>query len=647
MNTSNLAPRIQRYLDAIPPAVSGNKGHDQAYVVACALVHGFALSIAEAEPFMREYSARCAPPWSDREIKHKLESALAATNHQKRRGHLLGGPKERPPNAAQPRKKSTVKLAKHPEKMPTPLPDGTRALLKTLFKPDDHVRIVPGSFGENGKDRPAKAGNVLRVSEWLTKLDEHKGDPNGIFKTAGKQPGLFIGLNPMKPDGKSDADVTDYRYVLVEFDDIPKADQWAALKKGGLPCAAIIDSGGRSLHAWIPVDARDREEYDRRAKAIYAQLEPYGVDTKNKNPSRLSRLPNCRRGDKRQELLFVDGDAVPFAADPHEQNADGLPPIVDAVALADDKTPIPPELVEGLLHQGSKMVVGGGSKSYKSWGLLDLGLSVAHGVPWLGRETKQGIVLYLNFEIQDVFLRDRLKAIAEAKGIAFEPDKFHVWNLRGYSTASKDILPRILQRIESVGYSLIILDPLYKLLGDADENSAKDIAKVLNDVERVAVATGAAVAFGAHFSKGSQSRKDSMDRISGSGVFARDPDSILTFTAHESDGAYTVDATLRNLPPIAPFVIKWKFPLFQVSDLDPAKLKQPGSSKTYTVNQILQCLKDGMTTTEWLKVAKAETGIGRGTFFNRIKEVPDKRAWKEGKIWKKRRVTLKKSKESK
>ena len=58
-------------------------------------------------------------------------------------------------------------------------------------------------------------------------------------------------------------------------------------------------------------------------------------------------------------------------------------------------------------------------------------------------------------------------------------------------------------------------------------------------------------------SKGNQSGKDSIDRISGSGVFARDPDSIVTMTKHEEDGAFVVEPVLRNLPPIEPFCVAW------------------------------------------------------------------------------------------
>ena len=54
---------------------------------------------------------------------------------------------------------------------------------------------------------------------------------------------------------------------------------------------AVLTSGGKSLHAWIRIDAKDREEYDKRRDDVYAYFLPHGADPQNKNPSRFSRLP--------------------------------------------------------------------------------------------------------------------------------------------------------------------------------------------------------------------------------------------------------------------------------------------------------------------------------------------------------------------
>jgi hypothetical protein len=67
----------------MPPAVSGNRGHDATFAVALALCHGFALSKAQALPIMREFNARCDPLWSEKELEHKLHSAGKVTRHSK------------------------------------------------------------------------------------------------------------------------------------------------------------------------------------------------------------------------------------------------------------------------------------------------------------------------------------------------------------------------------------------------------------------------------------------------------------------------------------------------------------------------------------------------------------------------------------
>lgn len=254
-----------------------------------------------------------------------------------------------------------------------------------------------------------------------------------------------------------------------------------------------------------------------------------------------------------------------------------LPPIVRADELLKSPPSLPQELVNGILHRGSKMAIGGASKSFKTWMLLDLAISVQEGIPWLIWDTIKAKVLYINFEIQTPFIARRLEAVAAEKGLTELP-ALDVWNLRGYSTGLYDLLPSLLSRIKDARYDLIVLDPIYKVLGERDESNAGDIGEFCNELERIAVDTGAAVVFGAHFSKGNQSAKQSMDRISGSGVFARDVDSLLTLTAHETENVFVLEATLRNFPPHPDFCVKWEYPLMIPDpDSDPEDLKQPKS----------------------------------------------------------------------
>ena len=207
--------------------------------------------------------------------------------------------------------------------------------------------------------------------------------------------------------------------------------------------------------------------------------------------------------------------------------------------------------------------------------------------------------------------------------ITLAPHSLEVWNLRGWATSYVDLLPRIRERIKDANYSLIVLDPIYKLYGDTDENSAGAVAQLMNALEMVTVDSGASVAFGAHYAKGNAAGKEAIDRISGSGVFARDPDTILNFTRHEEAEAFSVEATLRNHKPIEPFVVRWQYPLMRRDQgLDPAKLKQSGGRpKLYTVDKLLSSLKgQQLNSQSWLRIASLETGISKSRFFAVLEE---------------------------
>lgn len=300
-----------------------------------------------------------------------------------------------------------------------------------------------------------------------------------------------------------------------------------------------------------------------------------------------------------------------------------LPPIVDAATMLAEPAALPAELVAGVLHIGGKMVIGGGSKSFKTWLLSDLALAIATGTDWLGFPTTRGRVLYMNLEIQQAFFRKRLADICQAKGLILGAGLLDVWNLRGHAAEISTLITEVLKQVGQK-YALIVVDPIYKALGGRDENKAGDIAGLLNELERLAVQSGAAVVFGAHFSKGNQAGKESMDRIGGSGVFARDPDSILVLTKHEEDDAFAVETTLRNHAPIPSFVVRWKFPLMhRDDDLNPARLKKVGGrTPEYTADQLLDALGTrSATTSQWKRMVVDNLGMSDRTFYRLVDEL--------------------------
>jgi len=223
------------------------------------------------------------------------------------------------------------------------------------------------------------------------------------------------------------------------------------------------------------------------------------------------------------------------------------------------------------------MVLGGTSKSNKSWCLLDLALSVASGSDWWGRRCVKMPVLYINFELHPWAIAERLNSLAVARpectGIG---DTLHVWNLRGHNADLTLLRPKLEEQLDRYEFGMIILDPAYKVLGARDENANGDIASLMNELEGLVQRTRAALVVAHHFAKGDSTGKNAMDRMSGAGAWARDPDSIVVLTPHEEEECFTVTPILRNLPRVDEFVVRWDYPRMLVAkDLNPEALRRP------------------------------------------------------------------------
>jgi hypothetical protein len=381
-----------------------------------------------------------------------------------------------------------------------------------------------------------------------------------------------------------------------------------------------------SFSAWV----KWCEQVDRSAE-IHEELQASGIRLVS------FYLDELRSTWQRRQAHQIGQDVVDGIVNPHDagmallglNGSNGkLPKRVTWPRAKAQALPEPEEIIAGVLHRGAKLAIGGASKSYKTWFLLDLAVSVACGLPWLGEfHVEQSRVLYMNFELLEFAIIKRLDALASALGV--EPSaNFELWNLRGQAKGAEEILPDLALASRQSAYGLIVIDPVYKLLGEADENSARDITKMMNAVERFSVETGAAVAFGSHFAKGNASGKESIDRIAGSGVFARDPDAILTLTQHEESNAYAADFTLRNFAPVESFVLSWSYPRF-VPDpyLDPRALRAPrkgsgGRPRNYDLKQFVSFFSvlDGMEDTQARDLLMAEMKMSRRSYYRRREE---------------------------
>ena len=95
----------------------------------------------------------------------------------------------------------------------------------------------------------------------------------------------WIRFNPLDGKDCKNENVTDFRYALVESDDMELDKQNALIRELELPVAALVFSGKKSLHAIVRIEAADVREYKKRVEYLYSICKKNGLklDTQNKN----------------------------------------------------------------------------------------------------------------------------------------------------------------------------------------------------------------------------------------------------------------------------------------------------------------------------------------------------------------------------
>lgn len=462
--------------------------------------------------------------------------------------------------------------------------------LEALFDGSDRVGYVTRSYlAKDGRYKPKTGGCFDRTAgELIEALRGCKGDLGAVLGDYDPDAGAWIRFNPLDGRGVKDENVTAFRYALVESDALPIEKQNAIIRELELPVAALVHSGGKSLHAVVRIEAGSYEEYRRRVDCLYAVCQKNGleIDRQNRNPSRLSRMPGVTRKGNKQFLVDTNIGKASWAEWRAwmESAADDLPdPEGD---LLEDLPELAPALIEDVLRQGHKMLLAGPSKAGKSYALIELAVCIAEGLPWLGFRCAQGKVMYVNLELDRASCLHRFRDVREAMG-APSAHSVDIWNLRGHSIPMDKLAPKLIRRCMKKDYIAVIIDPIYKVI-TGDENSADQMARFCNQFDKVCTELGCAVIYCHHHSKGSQGGKRAMDRASGSGVFARDPDALLDLielpvgeeirrlrSTPEDATAWRIEGTLREFPKFPPVNLWFDHPIHRVDrtgvlgDIDP------------------------------------------------------------------------------
>lgn len=521
-----------------------------------------------------------------------------------------------------------------PEKIP-PVPSNYNPkgdmleYFTTLFQPDEFVgycvKFYPGEKGW----RPEQTVCRRTAGDIIERL--RTGTIEGALGTLNERAGAYVRFNPLDGKGENNSNVTRWKHCLIESDQISTEKQYALLKEMNLPITFLINSGNKSLHALIRVDAENASQYKARVKELYEFCERSGFqpDAQDKNESRFSRLPGIKRGDRWQYIIERNIGAKSYDdwISWRESQADDLPADVTLDEIWNNMPPLKEELIPGILRVGHKMLLAGPSKAGKSFLLINLAISIAEGTDWIGHKCKQGRVCYINLELDSASCYHRFKEIYDRRKLT--PRKLQnitIMNLRGRAKPMDKLASVLIHRHKGQNFAAVIIDPIYKVI-TGDENNATEMAQFCGYFDQVATEMETSVIYCHHHSKGASGKyANAADRSSGSGVFARDPDAILDLRELNVNGltdkyrkdypdaaeeltGWEMNATLREFPPMESQRLWFDYPMHMVDDknfLGAATFSDSGSSGRGTG-------KDQKQKTDWYETVDEMLNLGSDT----------------------------------
>ena len=452
---------------------------------------GFPLEDTECQLLARAL----ADGLTEAEARHAIRSAYARTS---REPLGPGGPLPAAPPPVS-RRKPTPAPVRHDHAtmaLPPPSDDGFSRLIDACFRPDELVAIAPAAESDEGEIVPRR-GVTLTAAEWKARAAA-KG---GIDRVFGTKLGLFLRINPMTKDGARNEDVTAFRHVLVEFDrdeagnTIPKEEQHHAVVSSGMPVAVLIDSGNKSLHAWIRVDAPDAAEYKRRVAIIWDWFSGINLDKQNRNPSRLSRCPDGRRtvdGEVRRQCLLATGfGAESWAAWEAGHNAPDEDAMMAISRLATYDTSHDPNNLLGKrwLCRGGSLVVVGQSGIGKSSMCMQLMILWALGLPAFNITPVaplRSLLIQAENDVGD--LAEMYQGVREGMGLTPEQEAIldeRIFIYRDTTRTGSDFVAAASSLVDRHQPDLVWADPLLNYIGDeiSEQRVISDFCcKLLNAV---------------------------------------------------------------------------------------------------------------------------------------------------------------------
>lgn len=347
--------------------------------------------------------------------------------------------------------------------IPWPAADWRKDLAKLLEATFEEDETVDFKISDTPTATSESVSNIVGQDDALKK----------IMKSLDSPEGALICINATKGGEDASDESWKYRYVMVDNPKMTLAKQLAYFKALNLPCAALVNTGANSVQAWVKIGADSQEQYNERVDFLFNTLSSQGfpVDSSNRNPNMMVRMPGVLRGGKQQYLISLEQGAKNFTEWQQwvEYSLDGKP----LIELASDSEQAPKKdevLIKDMLQAGEFFLFTAPPKCGKSMALMDLGLSLCYGEEWFGCQTTSSDVLFINFELTKSVFLNRLYLLAGSRNLPANTTKFGFLNLRGVALSPLETAQLIAKRVEGAkkmgnhNYRTIVIDPISAVL---------------------------------------------------------------------------------------------------------------------------------------------------------------------------------------
>ncbi len=436
--------------------------------------------------------------------------------------------------------------------IPWPAADWRKDLAKLLeatFEPDETIEFKVSNTPNSTEEL---VSNIIGQDDSIKK----------IMKSLDSAEGALLCINAVKGGEETTDESWHYRYVVIDNPKMSLAKQLAYYKALNLPCAALVNTGANSVQAWVKILASDEEEYNERVDFLFKTLDSQGfkVDSSNRNPHMMVRMPGVLRGGKQQYLIGLEQGAKNFKEWQEwvEYSLDGKP----LIELASDSEEAPKKdqsIVENMLRTGEFFLLTAPPKSGKSLALMDLGLSICYGEDWFGNATTSNDVLFINFELTKSVFLNRLYMLGAKRDLNASTPKFGFLNLRGTALSPIETAQLIAKRIqgakrlENHDYRVVVIDPISAVLHNPKSTRLNGAPHqiLMQMIDTIIALTGCAVV--------STCNLDEYPYLE-----AR-ADSVMKLTPVEGSlNQYQINGSFREFPKMLARECSWIYPRFLV-----------------------------------------------------------------------------------